>query len=845
MKHFPLLFLVIALASVLSCQAPTFQRESRSNAAGVPSRTLSSYSEPWRPQFHFTPAAHWMNDPNGLVYYAGEYHLFYQYYPYASKWGPMHWGHAVSTDLIRWTQLPTALFPDANGSIFSGSAVIDENNTAGFQTGPEKAMVAIFTHDSPSGQVQSIAYSNDKGRSWTKFPGNPVIPNPGIADFRDPKVFWHEATGKWVLSLAAHDRVLFYGSPNLKTWSLLSEFGVGHGSHVGIWECPDLFPLNVDGGGTQKWVLLVSVNNGAPAGGSGTQYFLGDFDGTQFTNSNPGQTLWLDYGKDNYAGVTWSGTPGADRTYIGWMSNWNYAEVTPTQLWRSAMTLPRTLKLKTVGGVPSLIQDIAPTWTAYRGTPTNLTNRTVVPGTNLLSAVSGSQYEILAEFQDNTSTAAEYGFRLRTGQGRFVTAAYHRAEPVVFVDRRFSANTGFHPDFSNVVGQSMVPQNGKVKLRILVDASSVEVIGNDGLASITEQIFPEAGDTGIELYSIGGSVTLNSLTYWPIGSNARPVQAPDQFDSNLGPLTTVSGQWETTPDGLRGQSVGDGFALAQSLGVQSDVTVSATLRVGTSGAAAVVARANASATAGYVANIDDGGLVKLWKVGGVVLGQVSVPVVRGQTYRLTLVAQGSRLRVYFDGQTTPLIDVLDSTWASGYVGLNVWNGISGFTKARWFGSVGFRSNLGELTGISGSWQSGPIGWEGNAVGDGFVLALNKGTGSNFTYRGTLNLATGWAGALVFRANATATNGYVANVDAGGFLKLWKIGGPVLATAPRPIVRQKEYELRVVTQGSLIQVYLDQEGFPAISVVDSELTSGYWGLNAWSGTSVFQDVLVEP
>lgn len=318
------------------------------------SKTASPVTEAHRPLYHFTPDSMWMNDPNGLVYYDGEYHLFYQYYPDSTVWGPMHWGHAVSTDMIDWKDLPIALYPDSIGYIFSGSAVIDWQNTSGFGSNGQPPMVAIYTYHnmdaekagSTNVQSQGIAYSNDKGRTWTKFNGNPVIKSPGIKDFRDPKVQWYEAGKHWVMVLAARDKVKFYTSPDLKAWTYASDFGIDNDPR--LWECPDLFPMKVEGTEDTKWVLITSMQTGAPNGGTGTSYWVGDFDGKQFKCTDAkGNQKWLDDGKDNYAFVTWSDIPAADgrRMGIGWMSNWQYAQKVPTQKWRSAMTLPRTLQL--------------------------------------------------------------------------------------------------------------------------------------------------------------------------------------------------------------------------------------------------------------------------------------------------------------------------------------------------------------------------------------------------------------------------------------------------------------------------------------------------------------------
>jgi len=319
------------------------------------------YLEEYRPQFHFSPPEKWMNDPNGLVYNKGIYHLFYQYYPEDIVWGPMHWGHATSKDMVHWKNKPIALFPDEQGYIFSGSAVIDTDNSSGLGSVDNPPLVAIFTYHKAEWaeegridfQTQGIAYSLDNGDTWVKYEGNPVIKNESIKDFRDPKVFWNGKTNNWTMLLVAGDHLQIWQSPDLKDWAKVSEFGKDQGAHGGVWECPDMFPLKVEGTDLEKWVLLISINPGAPNGGSGTQYFIGDFDGKTFT-SDQKEHKWIDWGTDNYAGVTYNHTPNNDRIFIGWMSNWDYAQETPTEKWRSAMTLPRKLKLQAVNGTVEL-----------------------------------------------------------------------------------------------------------------------------------------------------------------------------------------------------------------------------------------------------------------------------------------------------------------------------------------------------------------------------------------------------------------------------------------------------------------------------------------------------------
>ena len=305
-------------------------------------------NEKYRPQVHFSVAKNWLNDPNGLFYHFGEYHMYYQYHPNSTVWGPMHWGHAISSDLVTWTDLPVALYPDELGLMFSGSCVIDFRNTSGFQVrDDEPPVIAIFTHaDGGYPQMQSIAYSLNGGRDFTKYANNPVIPNPGIPGFRDPKVLEYER-GRWILVLTAGDRLHFYESNNLKDWEFLSEFGENLGGHGGVWDCPDLLRISDDGNQTH-WVLLVSTSPGGPNGGSVTQYFIGQFDGRNFT-TNQTETLWLDWGTDNYASVSFFNDPKDRSNIIGWMNNWAYADRIPTGDFRGQMTLPRILTVERVG----------------------------------------------------------------------------------------------------------------------------------------------------------------------------------------------------------------------------------------------------------------------------------------------------------------------------------------------------------------------------------------------------------------------------------------------------------------------------------------------------------------
>lgn len=450
------------------------------------------YQERYRPQFHFSPPAKWMNDPNGMVYYKGEYHLFYQHYPDSTVWGPMHWGHAISKDLIHWQHQPIALYPDATGDIFSGSVVVDTNNTSGFKKGAEAPLVAIFTYHHMPGekagrtdfQTQGIAYSTDKGRTWIKYANNPVIRNPGSKDFRDPKVMWHEASRQWILTLAAGNEILFYRSANLKNWEACGRFGKEEGSHGGVWECPDLFELKTKTG-TSKWVLLVSIGNGAPNGGSGTQYFIGHFDGNTFINDNSKETkLWLDHGADNYAGVTWSNTPGHRRLFLGWMSNWQYAQVVPTRTWRSAMTLPRELCLEETAAGIRLLTSPVPETSLLRTAATPVT------------LIAGEEYplslnEISLTFDLSAASDDELGIDLRNKTGEYIRIGYNTSKKQFFINRTALKQTGFSKTFAAIHTAPRTRTGQLLTMQLFIDRSSVELFADDGSLVMTDLFFPE------------------------------------------------------------------------------------------------------------------------------------------------------------------------------------------------------------------------------------------------------------------------------------------------------------------------------------------------------------------
>lgn len=649
-----------------------------------------TYREPWRPQFHFSPARNWMNDPNGLVFFAGEYHLFYQYNPFGDRWGHMSWGHAVSRDLVHWEHLPVALHEENGVMIFSGSAVVDRHNTSGFGLPGRPPLVAIYTGhytDRPR-QNQHLAFSTDRGRTWTKYAGNPVL-DIGEADFRDPKVFWHAPSRRWVMVVAwpVQRKVRLYASPNLKDWTHLSDFGPA-GSTTGIWECPDLFPVAVEAqprrrpkseGQSSKWVLIVNVGSGAPAGGSGCQYFVGEFDGTRFTldpsypqpqpefvpegrvladfegddyagweatgeafgtapargtlpnqqpvdgfrdrglvntyrggdaaqgtltspeftidrdflsfliggGRHPGQTclnllvdgritrtatgddaerlawkswnvrdlrgrrarlqivdratggwghinvdhilladaparpatqpaLWADWGRDFYAAVSWNDVPPRDgrRLWIGWMSNWEYAQDVPTAPWRSAMSVPRELTLRETTEGLRLVQRPVRELARQRETHRRVRNVTVAEANARLagSAPAGPLLEIAVEFE--TRGAGRFGLEVHRGAAERTRIECDPRAGRLRLDRTRSGATDFHRAFPGVYEAPLATPDGRVRLRVLCDTSSVEVFANDGERVLTALVFPAPASTGWALFGEDPDLRVRRLDVW-------------------------------------------------------------------------------------------------------------------------------------------------------------------------------------------------------------------------------------------------------------------------------------------------------------------------------------------
>lgn len=506
----------------------------------------------YRPSYHFTPLYGWMNDPNGMVYKDGEYHLYFQYNPYGSKWGNMHWGHAVSRDLIHWEHLEPAIARDPVGHIFSGSSVVDKKNTAGFG---KDAIIAIYTNNSVNhDEVQCIAYSNDNGRTFTKYEGNPVLtPFDGLKDFRDPKVFWYEKDKCWFMIVSADKETRFYKSKNLKKWDYVSAFGKGLGQQPCQYECPDFFQLPVNGDEkNMKWVMTMNINPGCWFGGSATEYFVGDFDGKNFTCPDANEVKWLDWGKDHYATVTFSNT-GSRVLAITWMSNWQYANLTPFKQNRGANGLPRELKLYEKNGKYYISEDVAPEALALRKSTKELGSQTVEGEKAFTGATSGMEgaFEIEADVTADANGIA--GIELYNNKRERTLIYIDMKEGKVVMDRTESGLTDFGKqavphdielawdkqraaegkqpariensinyknDFALATWAPLsLCQDGKktFHLDIFADKSSIELFVDGGRIAMTNLVFPVAPYENVKLYSKGGKAEFQNMKIHTLG----------------------------------------------------------------------------------------------------------------------------------------------------------------------------------------------------------------------------------------------------------------------------------------------------------------------------------------
>ena len=510
------------LLNVVTAQSRSSVREAKEDACWKTIRLSDTFdttnTEKYRPAFHHTPLYGWMNDPNGMFYKDGVWHLYYQYNPYGSKWQNMTWAHSTSTDLVNWEHHPNAIEPNGLGSVFSGSCIVDKNNTAGFG---KDEIIALYT-SAGINQMQSLAHSSDNGETFEIYPGNPIITLESEA--RDPNMFWNEETKEWNLLLAhaLDHEMLIFTSPDLKTWTLQSSFGKGLGAQDGVWECPDLFQLPVNGTDEKKWVLICNLNPGGVFGGSATQYFVGDFDGKTFTVDTPASgtvpTKWMDFGKDHYATVSWSDAPDDRRVVIGWMSNWQYAAEVPTKQFRSANTLPRDISLFRGDDGEYYISTLpSPEVNALRDKKVTAVKSKSI-GKNPLKYPLPTANDGICEI-DLTVTATKntpVSITLSNAKGEHCDMVFNPADYTFSFDRTESGLTDFSQDFPAKVSAPTLRNSNSQSIRIFVDRSSIEVFDTDGNFVMTNLVFPTEAYSTVSLAADGGKATLNSMEIYSL-----------------------------------------------------------------------------------------------------------------------------------------------------------------------------------------------------------------------------------------------------------------------------------------------------------------------------------------
>lgn len=484
------------------------------------------YDQPYRPQYHFSPQINWTNDPNGPVYFKGEYHLFFQYNPFGDHWGHMSWGHAISPDLVHWKELPVALAEESGVMIFTGSTVVDRQNSSGFCQGGKPCLVAVYTGHTPATktskalQTQNLAFSNDGGRTWTKYHGNPVL-NLNLPDFRDPDVFPSDSGKRWVMAVSLPDdhKVSFYGSSNLREWAHLSDFGPA-GAVSGQWECPNLIQLPVDGNPEKTmWVLKVGLNPGALQGGSGEQYFVGRFDGTRFVNANPSAvTLWSDYGKDCYCALSFNDLPKTERpVMIGWMDNWQYADKLPTSPWRGQMTIPREIALRTFPEGVRLVQ-VPAVRTKTLDEKHQLWNKGGTAEVNRAIArdpIRSHSFRLRATF--NFAGSKEVGLKVFAKGENYTLVGFDPGRGELYVDRSHCGHTSFSQNFATRVAAPLRTTARELQLEILADRNSLEVFADFGHVVMTNLVFPDEDAYGLETFSSDAGTTV-ALEAWTLHS---------------------------------------------------------------------------------------------------------------------------------------------------------------------------------------------------------------------------------------------------------------------------------------------------------------------------------------
>mgnify|MGYP002068154506 FL=1 len=509
------------ILNIVTSQSRSSVRDAQDDACWGNFSVADSFNtdnrEKYRPAFHHAPKYGWMNDPNGMVYKDGVWHLYYQWNPYGSKWQNMTWGHATSTDLINWKQMPAAIEPNGLGAVFSGSCALDPRNTSGFGS---NSIVALYTSAATS-QVQSLAHSTDNGKTFEIYPGNPIITLDSEA--RDPNIFWNHHTGEWnmMLAHALEHEMLVFASENLKEWNLRSSFGKGFGAQGGVWECPDLFELTVEGTGEKKWMLICNLNPGGPFGGSAAQYFIGDFDGTTFTPDTDADgkvpTKWMDFGKDHYATVSWSDAPHNRRTVIGWMSNWQYAAEVPTMQFRSANTLPRDITLFRAADGQIYVKTLPAAEIEALRKKSIHSSKSFSVNKNARQIALPSANNGICEIILNIDAKKAGNVTLELGNklGNKVTMVFNPEESTISFDRRESGIVDFSQDFPAVTVAPTFSDKNKLSLRLFIDRSSIELFDTDGKFVMTNLVFPQEPYTTLSVKS-DNKAQISGLQIFPL-----------------------------------------------------------------------------------------------------------------------------------------------------------------------------------------------------------------------------------------------------------------------------------------------------------------------------------------
>lgn len=756
----------------------------------------TTYQEPFRGQFHFSSQSGWMNDPNGLVYANGLYHFFYQHNPHGLEWDTMHWGHATSPDLVHWTQKPIALEPGVHpGTLFSGGGVVDRDNTAGLKTGPLDPIV-VFSNTNGV----SIFYSNDNGRSFQAYDqGRKQIEIP--EESRDPKVVWDAARHQWAMVVWSNrggNGVDLYTSPDLLHWTFASRYAADW-----LFECPDLFPL--DGG---RWVLTSATG----------EYVVGTFDGRTFRTDRPQpkkMNLGTTYaGGTFYAAETFTGTPDGRVVQMAWQGG------NRGSTWTGNATFPVVLGLADSPDGPRVTRTPVTELDSLRADSRSWRNETVsAGGRDPFAGILADTYEITATFDVAGATAGQFGFALHSRSDG-------SADRTVVYDR--AAGT--------LDGKPLPPTGGDVSVRLLVDRGQLEVFGDGGRFSFSDNVnFDSAAvSQGIRLFATGGAVRLKSAKFTRLSTSWGTAQ-PTLESTLEGPWHAAGGSWTDTAGGKQAQATGDAFYLSAS--TAADAVYQGDVRLDTAQAAGLTFRATADG-AGYTVNIDRSGVVKLWRP-GLDIATYATPLDPGATHHLEVKTTGSRIQVRLDHGTTPVIDATDTTYPSGRFGANAYHGSATVQNLN-TGPGGFTAfTSGPWTARGGAWTTTPDGLRGTASGNGFFLSDR--TGADFTYEGDVSVTNGTAAGLTFRAAATG-EGYTANIDTNGLVKLWRPGRDI-ATYPTPVVEGRTYHLKVRTTGARIQVWLDHGATPIIDAADSAYASGRFGVNGYAGNTTAQNLSI--